>query len=192
MAGTINNFLGSFTTDVARSSRFDVQINVPIVLLPFVKTSRELNFRCKSADIPGRTLATTERKFGSAPSRKIPYQTTYNESTLNFIVSDDMSEKTLFEAWIEAINPTATYNFNYPANYISTIIINQYDVTNKVTYSVTLNDAYPIAVNQLDLDWQTENPHQLTVVFAYTNWQSNSVTSTINNLKTQVINSIIQ
>jgi len=97
MAGTINDFLGSFNTDVARASRFDVQINVPLVLLPFVKTSRQINYRCETADIPGRTLATTERRFGSAPSRKIPYQTTYNESTMSFIVSDDMSEKTFFE-----------------------------------------------------------------------------------------------
>lgn len=192
MAGSINDFLGSFHTDIARSSRFDVQVNVPIVLLPFVKTSRQLTFRCQNADIPGRTLATTERKMGSAPSRKMPYQTTYNESNMTFLVSDDMSEKVLFEAWIEAINPSTTYNFNYPVNYVADIIITQYDVQNKPSYQVVLQDAYPIAVNQLDLDWSSENPHKLSVVFAYTKWQSTSVSDVIGNLKTQIINSIIE
>jgi hypothetical protein len=192
MAGSITDFLGSFTTDFARSSRFDVQINVPVVLFPFTKTSRQLTFRCQSADLPGRTLSTTERKIGAAPIRKIPYQTTYNESNLTFIVSDDMSEKILFESWIEAINPTTTYNFSYPANYVSDIIITQYDVQNNPSYQVVLQDAFPIAVNQMDLDWTTENPHKLAVVFAYTQWQSTSIKSVVNNLETQIINSIIQ
>lgn len=192
MAGSISNFLSSFNTDIARSSRFDVQVNVPIVLLPFVKTSRKLSFRCHNADLPGRTLATTERKIGAAPTRKIPYHTNYNESNLTFLVSDDMSEKILFESWLEAINPTTTYNFNYPANYVADIIITQYDLQNKASYQVVLEDAYPIAVNQLDLDWSSENPHRLSVVFAYTRWQSTSVSAVVDNLKTQVLNSIIQ
>lgn len=192
MAGSITNFLGSFNTDIARTSRFDVQVNVPVVLLPFVKTSRRLSFRCQTADLPGRTLATTERKIGTAPARKIPYHSTYNESNLTFLVSDDMSEKILFESWLEAINPTTTYNFNYPANYVADIIITQYDLQNKPSYQVVLEDAYPITVNQLDLDWSNEGAHKLSVVFAYTRWQSTSVSTVVNNLKTQVINSIIQ
>ena len=192
MAGTINNFLSSFNTDIARTSRFDVQVNIPVVLYPFVKTSRRLSFRCQNADLPGRTLSTTERKMGSAPSRKIPYLTTYQESNLTFLVSDDMSEKILFESWLEAINPTTTYNFNYPANYVADVIITQYDLQNKPSYQVVLEDAYPISVNQLDLDWSSENPHRLSVVFAYTRWQSTSVSTVVNNLKTQVLNSIIQ
>ena len=36
-------------------------------------------------------------------------------------------------------------------------------------------DAFPIAVNQLDLDWSSDSYHKLTVVFAYTYWQNNSI-----------------
>ena len=42
------------------------------------------------------------------------------------------------------------------------------------SYSVDLFEAYPISVNQLDLDWSAEGHHKLTVVFAYTSWQKTS------------------
>jgi hypothetical protein len=50
-------------------------------------------------------------------------------------------------------------------------------VTNNKSYSINLIDAYPISVNQLDLDWSNTDYHKLTVVFAYTYWQNNSVQS---------------
>jgi hypothetical protein len=55
------------------------------------------------------------------------------------------------------------------------LTINQYDVKNELTYSLNLIDAFPISVNQLDLDWSNEGFHKLTVVFAYRYWQNNSI-----------------
>lgn len=191
MAGTINDFRSSFKTDLARPSRFDVQFNIPLVLAPYVTNARQLTYRCENADLPGRTLETTERKFGSAPRQKFPYYTMYNESTMSFIVSDDMSEKIMFEGWIESINPTSNYNFNYKASYVSDIIITQYDVSNKPSYQVTLIDAFPIAVNQLDLDWSSDGHHKLTVVFAYTSWTNNSLSSLFKNVEQQAINNAL-
>jgi len=48
-------------------------------------------------------------------------------------------------------------------------------VANELTYSVSLFDAYPISMNQLDLDWSTDGHHKLTVTFAYTQWRNNSL-----------------
>jgi len=190
MAGSISQFISSFNTDVARSARFDVTINIPLVLLPYVSTSRKVNLRCESASLPGRTIATADRKIGAAPVQKIPYQTTYNDMEMTFIVSDDMSEKVLFEGWMEAINPTSNYNFNYKSNYVTDILVNQYDVTNKLTYQVVLQDAFPIAINQLDLNWSSNDYHKLTVVFAYTRWQNTQIDNILSNLGTQAISGL--
>jgi hypothetical protein len=191
MAGSIANFKSSFNKDVARPNRFDVTINIPLILLPYVKDSRQLSFRCEAADMPGRSLETTERKIGSAPTQKVPYRTQYNESTFIFIVSDDMAEKILFEGWIESINPTSNYNFNYKSNYVTSILVNQYDVNNNLSYQAQLIDAFPIAVNQLDLDWSTDGHHKLAVVFAYTNWTTTTLKDIVKNIGTQVINSAL-
>ena len=177
MAGSINEFKASFKTDFARPARFDVQIPVPIKLVAYLNTSRQLAFRCENAELPSRTVATTERRI-YGPSEKQPYLTMYNESTFTFIVSDDMKEKKFFDAWMDLINPKSTFDMNYKSDYVTPITVNQYDVKNNLSYSITMNDAFPVSVNQLDLDWTNENTHhKLAVVFAYYTWETNTIQS---------------
>lgn len=175
MAGNINDFKSSFQVDLARNSRFDVSIPVPLTLIPYVTSARQLNYRCENANLPGRTFATTEQKIGSNPIEKYPYLTTYNDMDLTFIVDDDMQQKVFFDAWLNYINPQYNYNFRYKGDYVTTITINQYDVTGQLSYSVNLIDAYPVSVNQMDLDWGSDSIHKLSVTFAYTYWQNNSL-----------------
>jgi hypothetical protein len=170
-------FKNSFKTDLARPSRFEVDImskNYGGI------RAADLRLRCETAELPSRTYATAEQKFGSNPVEKFPYQVQFNDLNLTFIVSDDMSPKYFFDAWMEDVVPSFKYNPNYKygddedifGGYTGSIIITQFDVTDSPTYKIELIDAYPITVNQLDLDWSTEGHHKLTVVFAYTYWQS--------------------
>jgi len=191
MAGTINDFLASFTTDIARPNRFDVTIPVPLSLANYITSARNLTFRCDTAALPGRSFETADKKMGSAPIEKFPYHTNYQEATLTFILSDDMNEKIFFDAWMELMNPSTTYNFQYKSNYAVDISINQYDVKNNLTYAGLLQEAFPIDVNQLDLDWAADGHHKLAVVFAYRQWSNNSVSSLIENLKTGLISGLI-
>jgi len=166
---TINDFAKSFRGDIARPNRFDVKIFRPAGLNAFI-ASEQLTYRCESTNLPGRTFATMDQQtYG--PTEKFPYQSTYQDIDLTFIVDDDMIQKRFFDQWMEFINPTKTYNFNYKSEYASQIIITQYDVKNFSTYEVTLFEAYPIAINQLDLDWSSDGYHKLTVTFAYTYWE---------------------
>ena len=190
MAGSINDFKSSFTNDLARPSRFDVTIPVPIVLLPFRNVGKQLSLRCETAQLPSRTFATAEQRFGSNPIEKYPYQPQYNDLDLTFLVSDDMSEKVFFDSWLELINPSLTFNFKYKNDYAVNMQVNQYDVTNNKSYSINLIDAYPISVNQLDLDWSNTEYHKLTVVFAYTYWQNNSVQSIGSSLLQTVLSEV--
>jgi hypothetical protein len=164
MPGSIQSFKSSFQTDLSRPSRFDVQI------YPKFGGSYSLLYRCESAQLPGKTLATTEqRTYG--PIEKFPYLMTYSDVDLTFMVTDDMAQKVFFDRWFERINPTNTNNFGYKSDYVADIIITQYDVTNRPAYSVKLIDAYPVSMNQLDLDWSTDSYHKLSVTFAYTRWE---------------------
>jgi hypothetical protein len=171
MSRSINDFKNSFKGDLARTNRFDVEIPVPLTLIPYVKSARNLTYRCETANLPGRTFATMEQKtYG--PVEKYPYLSTYNDIDLTFIVDDDMQEKVFFDAWLNYINPTYNYNMRYKENYATTLTINQYGVANDKTYTVSLFDAYPISVNQLDLDWNGDGHHKLTITFAYTYWKN--------------------
>jgi hypothetical protein len=176
MAGNINDFKSSFTKDVARANRFDVDITIPLVMVPYVSSAKSLKYRCENANLPGRTLATTEqRTYG--PIEKYPYLNTYNDIDLTFIVDDNMEQKVLFDAWLNYINPLYNNNIRYKSDYATILKINQYDVSGDLTYSINLYDAYPISMNQLDLDWANDNYHKLSVTFAYTRWENNSTQS---------------
>jgi hypothetical protein len=174
MAGNINDFKSSFNKDVARTSRFDVNINIPLTLIPYVSSAKNLLYRCENAQLPGRTFATTEQKtYG--PVEKFPYQTTYNDIDLTFIIDDDMNQKVFFDAWLNYINPQYNNNFRYKSDFSTVITVNQYDVTCDLSYSVDLIDAYPISMNQLDLSWGDDGYHKLSITFAYTYWKNNSL-----------------
>lgn len=173
MAGSIADFKASFSTDLARPSRFDVSIPVPMGLIQYVKNTRQLMMRCESTELPGRTIATGSAKIYNV-EEKYPYQTTYGDITLTFIVSDDMSEKKFFDAWLDWINPSLSMNMKYKTEYVVPITIYQYDVQNKISYSVQLLDAFPVSTNGMNLDWSSDGTHKLTVTFAYTRWRNNS------------------
>ena len=147
MARSINDFKSSFKVDVARPARFDVTIPVPLGMANYITSGRNLTYRCEQAELPGRTFQTAEKKMGSAPIEKFPYHTNYQEVTMTFIVSDDMNEKIFFDSWMEVINPTMNFNFKYRSDYSVDISINQYDVTNNLTYVSTLIDAYPFVLD---------------------------------------------
>ena len=174
MAGSIADFKASFSKELARPSKFDVNIPVPLGMVPYRGTSRMLTMRCENAELPGRTIATTSMKIYGV-EEKFPYMSSYNDLSLTFIVSDDMKEKLFFDAWLNWINPNTSYNLKYKQDYSVALRINQYDVENKVSYSVDLVDAYPIAVNGMDLNWSADGYHKLTVTFAYTSWRDNSL-----------------
>ena len=191
MAGSINDFRSSFDVDLAKPSRFDVTIPIPLSLGFLISSARSLSFRCESAQLPGRTFETATKKMGSAPVEYFPYHTNYQMSTMTFIVTSDMNEKVFFDSWMELINPTTDYNFQYKNNYAVDISVNQYNNQNQLTYSCNLVEAFPIDVNQLDLDWSTDSYHKLNVVFAYKQWQNNSVSSALQTLKNAALTGLI-
>ena len=190
MTGSINDFRTSFTKDVARPSRFDVQFPLPVKLLMYYNTAQSLSFRCETAELPSVSFGTIYQKI-YGPIEKYPNQIMYNDSSFTFIVSDDMSEKKFFDGWMQLINPNSTYDFGYKGDYSTTIQVNQYDVTGALTYSVSLIEAFPISVNQLDLDWSNvDSHHKLSVVFAYKSWQDTSLAALGTNLASAGIGAV--
>ena len=136
--------------------------------------SRYLSLQCEAAELPGRTLQTTERKI-YGPSIKIPYQTQFQDITLTFISTNDFYERKLFEKWLESIMPLDTNNLRYPddssSRYITKITIMQYDEFVKQVYAVNLIDAFPIGIAAQQLSWSDDNIHRLSVQFAYTKYE---------------------
>lgn len=168
----IEEFRASFNEELARPSRFKVKFNPASVngQLARIINAQTLSFRCESASLPGRSIATADlRIYG--PTEKYPYQSIYDDISLTFICTDSMLEKKFFDQWLEIINPQNSWNMNYKKSYVMDIEIEQYDNADNVTHAIKLIDAFPLNVNELGLDWSTtDSYHKLTVSFAYTYW----------------------
>ena len=135
-------------------------------------------FRCEQAELPPRAFTLVPQKtYG--PLEYFPIQNTYNKSAMVFICGDDMKEKLFFDLWMEMIctsHPSYNYaadnrvrfDFSYKSEYRADIIVNQFDLTGKPSYSVALRDAFPTEVYSLPLAWgQKDDYHRLNVVFTY-------------------------
>jgi hypothetical protein len=174
MTSSIQKFKSSFKYDPAKQNSFDVNITLPPNLPSLGVTSRDLTFKCQMAELPGRTMATIEQKtYG--PVEKFPYMTMFNDIDLTFIIEDDMLNKAFFDNWMNYISPLSTNNYKYKSDYCCNMIINQYDLTGKISYSVELIESFPLSVNQLSLDWSSDDYHKLTVTFAYTRWEPRQI-----------------
>ena len=132
--------------------------------------SRYLALQCESAELPGKTLATADVKI-YGPTYKVPYQTQYNDMTLNFICTNEFYERKLFEKWVDSIMPSDTNNLRYAkgqkSRYLTNIKIIQYDEFIRQIYAVELIDAFPIGVAPQPLAWSEDGFHRLGVQFAY-------------------------
>ena len=137
----INDFRSSFVDELARPSKFKVLLTVPPSIRGVAGSdSKTLSFKIENTVLPGRTVATSDlRIYG--PTEKYPYQTTYEDITLTFICTGSMVEKTLFDTWMQLINPSETWNFEYKKHYVAPdITIIQYDNSNNEIHKVRLID----------------------------------------------------
>ena len=136
--------------------------------------SRYLALQCESAELPGKTLMTMDGKV-YGPVFKVPYYTQYEDMQMSFLCTNEFYERKLFERWIEAINPTDTYNVRFPKDeatrYLTNIKIVQYDDFIKKIFVVELIDAFPVGIAAQPLSWQDDNFHRLNVRFAYTKYK---------------------
>ena len=136
--------------------------------------SRYLSLQCDTAELPGKTLQTSDVKI-YGPTFKVPYQKQFGDISLSFLCTNDFYERKLFDSWIDAIMPASTNNLRFSRDeetrYTTNIQILQYDDFIKQIYSVKLIDAFPIGVAAQPLAWSDDGYHRLTVQFAYQKYE---------------------
>jgi hypothetical protein len=127
---------------------------------------------CESASLPAMSISTKPfRIYGASYQRPISSEFNGDGITLSFYIDNQMEVKSFFDAWMfKVVNPNS-FNVSYQKEYVSQIKIAQLDEQNTESYSVYLEDAFPRAVNMLDLNMGATNQvHKLNVTFAYRRW----------------------
>jgi hypothetical protein len=138
---------------------------------------KDFTYLCEAAEMPGRGFMNVDQRY-YGPNFKVPFQTSYEDVNFTFICRAESYERQFFDDWMEIINPTTTFDFNYRDDYSSRIDIYQYgeiaekmgDTAPQAFYSWTLHDAYPVNISPQQVTWTDENFQRLSVTFTYTRW----------------------
>lgn len=139
----------------------------------------DLTYLCESTEFPGRGFNNVDVKGYYGPDFKMPFQTSYEDINMTFICRTESFEREVFDDWMEKINPTNTFDFEYRDNYSATITLFQMtEVEDSIgsgmpgtSYAFTLYDAYPILVNPQPVTWADDSYQRLTVAFTYSKWR---------------------
>lgn len=134
-----------------------------------------LNILNEEASLPGRQFATTDHTmYGTRV--KMPYGVVYDDLTLTFICSNNMLERYYFDEWQRCVSDPTNNYFNYYDDYVSDIQIMKLrpDGTSNglPTYLMTIEEAYPIAIQTQELSYSSDSYMKLSVQFAYRRWRN--------------------
>ena len=190
MSGVYESFIGNLKKHgVAKTSHF--RLSLPLAFAKgkdgredkFTNIEEVLTFRCEATELPGRQLVSNDsRTYG--PSYKTPYQSIYQELTLNFVETANFFVRGVFEAWMDNIFNSSTNRLTYPNTYRKEVSLIQFDVNTVVeanqlkktpapltplkwTAIWTLYNSFPTAINQMPVSWAEDGLHRTTVTLAF-------------------------
>ena len=161
-----------------KSSKFAVRINPTGEYINNYKDfAKDLTYLCEIAELPGRGFMNLDIRY-YGPSHKLPFQTTYEDTSMTFLCRSSSIERQFFDDWMLVINPINSFDFNYRDQYRSEITIYKFadysefsDEDHPVaSYYMTLHNAYPILLNPQPMTWADDQFQRLTVSFTYTHW----------------------
>ena len=160
--------------DVAKGCRFAVMIRPSggklVNMVP-----RDLVYMCEAAEFPGRGFDVTQIRYWGA-GQVFPNNTLYETSNLSFICRQDSVERAFFDNWMELINPTTNFTFEYPENYYATIQIFHLSEVADVRgqyqgiYGLSLYKAWPTLIAPQQVTWADNDILRLQVTLTYKYW----------------------
>ncbi len=189
----LNGFINDLTNrGVLRTHTFEVNIPIPGYLADMYSEAGGINIRCESAQMPGLTLAEAQSppRYGYGPTEFNPYGIIHDNVSLTFLLDKKSLQYAFFYDWMGVIvNPDnasgldaeKTYNRNgnfrayevgYKQNYAVDMTVTMYDEEHTAVQYVTLYQAFPRAINALDLNWQNQDQLAKVVIpFTYRDYK---------------------
>lgn len=165
-----------------RENKFEMRFTLPPALLNnpnnvgggnLRQTAEELSLWCEATTLPGVQLSTTEvRRYGYGVFEKKPYNATFTELSVVLFGDADGKNWKLFRDWInyifnadvnnqrggQAANNLFQVNYKKgPTGYATNVDIIVYDDVGKPKITVQLNEAYPVFMGPINLNWGSTN-----------------------------------
>lgn len=171
---SIENFRATVAeTGLARKNRFEVEIAAPpLIIQDLDYNNQALSLMAESAVFPELNInAEVFSVWGPAIHR--PKSINFGGFImLAFHVDQDMRVKKLFDRWMQSIVDGRQYTVSYQRDYIAPYMaITQLDDQDNEVYKITLEEAFPATMTQLDVNHSIQNAfHLLQVNFRFRRW----------------------
>ena len=164
---SISEFKNRTVASFARPTLYQVQITPPPGFGAKKITNhtiQPLNLNCYNAQIPGISMATTDKDIGY---RSVAYQKLYDDVLLSFYCNENFTELKFMQDWMNLISNPINNRFEYYNQYASDIDIIHLGRNNERTLMTTLHEAYPKKIDPMQLDYGSNDIMRMTVNFTY-------------------------
>jgi len=159
MALTISDIKAKTQASFARPNIFKVDIH-----LKTKHNTEVLNLNCYNAQIPGISIASTDKDLGF---RSVGYQKLYDDVLLSFYLRENLKELEIMNKWLERISNPVNNRMGFYDDYKSTVDIIHLSRDSKRTLTTTLHEAYPKKIDPIQLDYGSTDIMRMTVNFTY-------------------------
>ncbi len=191
MKNVAYEFLSRFRGGVSQSNRYKVSFFLPrgvklnggelgvntdalsgkiTQMQNYFNSKEQINVKCHSASMPGRNMMTFDHRMNGAPF-KIPYSASYSPSNFSFYADSNYDSRDFFDVWQSAVNNLPTNTMNFMDEFVSDVTIMALDKQGKETYGVTLFEAWPVDIAEVQLSYaDLDSPTVITVGLEYNYW----------------------
>lgn len=115
-----------------------------------VPATRGLQVMCAATELAGMNVTTADVRTSS--SFKVVTGTSHDDINFEFLMSGDMKEKKTLDIWRNVMRDQNTRKVGYYDDYTVDIQIDVLNTYDQVTYSMTLQGAFPVLFNAMSLD----------------------------------------
>jgi|APSaa5957512493_1039668.scaffolds.fasta_scaffold07515_2 hypothetical protein len=167
--GLFNADIGGLVSNVAGSLMSGGSIDP----MSFINDPRDMFLLCESVQLPGKRIATME-SFITHKAIKKPYSYLVDEVTFTFVLTNDYFARKYFDSWQQLIVDQQSLKMNYKNDYVTDVTIQQLTSSNDIipAYTVKLKNAFPLAVNAIELSNSSENSLlQCSVTLSFDDWE---------------------
>ena len=160
-----------------KSNKFSVEVTKPRSMLSSV-TADTINFLAMNVSLPGKTLATTEYRYGGQFSLSVPYEITLEPVTIKVMNTGNHTPRIFWNDWFNHIHNFTTYNMEYYEKFVGTVVISHYrddeESINptRAAYQVTLHDAWPKGMSAIEVGWENAEFQDFDIDIQYSWWSA--------------------
>ena len=165
---------------ISTKNKFSVMVTPPFEM-PFAD-GPSTQILCHTVTLPGKSLSRTEDRIYGIDVQK-PYGITFEPVSLSFYNTNNFKARSFWESWLEWIQPTGSRNIRYYSKMIGQIQIYHYSedvetpVPGKENYVMTLNEAYPMSIEEVELGWDNQDVMDFQVQLSYKDWTNKNIST---------------